>query len=405
MHLLIAHNAYGRPSGEEHALGRLDALLTGRGHRVSRFERTSAEIGSSLWAHGKAAVAGINNPFSRRHLMQVLAETRPDVVLVQNLYPFLSPSILSACHAYDVPVVMRCCNYRLFCPSGTLQQGGSVCTRCLGPGREAWCVLKNCEQSLPKSLGYALRHASARLGRRITTYVDQYIVLTEFQKRFFEQQGVPADRLTVVPNHAAVQGPGRTDGPLVSMLGRVSPEKGIADLLALARRLPEVPFALAGAIRPGMESLLATAPANVRIHGHLAGPALAALLDETRIVLSCSRCFEGFPNAVLEAMAAGKPVLSAALGALTEIVEDGITGLHYPPGDMAAAAAALQSLYADPARCAAMGRAAQARVAALYHEDQAYIAYMSAFERAREGVLTGDLALEADGASLPLSLG
>ncbi len=401
MHVLIAHNAYGRPSGEERALGNVEALLTARGHRVSRFERHSSEIGASLWNHTRAALAGIENPFSRRHLMAVLAADKPDLVLVQNLYPFLSPSILQACHAHDVPVVMRCSNYRLFCPSGTLQRDGAVCERCLGPGRELWCVRHNCEGSLPKSVGYALRNASARVGRRIARYVDQYIVLTAFQKQYFIKQGIPEALLTVVPNHAEPEPePEGVPGPLVTMIGRVSPEKGIADLLDLARRLPEIPFALAGAVRPSMQAALAAAPANVSLRGHVEGAARQALNRATRIVLVCNRWYEGFPNAVLEAMAAGKPVVAPALGALPEIVDDGVTGLLYPPGDLAAAAAALRTLHADPARAAALGAAARHRVAARFHPDHAYRAYRDAFARARANARSEE-ALDIDAASAP----
>lgn len=403
MHLLIAHNAYGRRSGEEQALDNLEALLSERGHQVSRLHRSSAAIGSSLWNKVVAATAGIHNPAAGRDMADALRALRPDVVLVQNLYPFLSPSILRACRAVGVPVAMRCCNYRLFCPSGMHLRNDRICERCLGPGREAWCVIHNCEGSLPKSVGYAARHAAARLGRRILDFVDVFIVLTEFQREFFVRQGIPAHRVLVVPNHATPAATPTAAGTHVTFLGRVSPEKGIADFLELARRLPQLPFAVAGQVRESAAHLVATAPANVRIHGHLAREPLQALLDDTRVVVACSRWYEGFPNAVLDAMAAGKPVLAAAVGALQEIVDHDRTGVLYPPGDVAAAATQLEVLYRDPARCARLGQSAQRKVAAHYHPDAAYEAYMRAFRLAMDPPAhLGELAPSCESCALTL---
>jgi glycosyltransferase involved in cell wall biosynthesis len=404
MHLLIAHNAYGRRSGEEQALDNLEVLLVGHGHQVSRLHRSSATIGSSCWNKVVAATAGIHNPAASRDMTATLRTLQPDLVLVQNLYPFLSPSILRACRTLGVPVAMRCCNYRLFCPSGMHLRNGRVCERCLGPGREAWCVIHNCEGSWPKSIGYAARHAAARLGRRILDYVDVFIVLTEFQREFFIRQGIPPHRLLVVPNHAEPALAPAPIGAHVTFLGRVSPEKGIADFLEMARRLPHLPFAVAGEIRESAAPLIAAAPSNVRVHGHLAREPLQALLHDSRIVVACSRWYEGFPNAILDAMSAGKPVLAAAVGALQEIVDHDRTGILYPPGAVTAATAQLDALYSDPARCARLGQAALQKVAAHYHPQAAYEAYMRAFRLAidRPHAHLGEFDPDCESFALPL---
>ncbi|MCE9616171.1 MAG: glycosyltransferase family 4 protein [Lentisphaerae bacterium] len=395
MHLLIAHNEYGRPSGEEQALASIEALLVERGNRVSRFRRSSSTIGTSLLKKAGAALAGIENPAAGRHMARTLADAQPDAVLVQNLYPFLSPSILQACRAHGVPVVMRCSNYRLFCPTGLHLSGGTVCERCLGPGREVWCVLKNCEGSLAKSTGYALRNATARLGRRILDRVDVFVVLTEFQKQRFIANGIPESRLAVIPNHVAAGTSVPFAGDWVTFMGRVAPEKGIADFLALARQFPGLPFVVAGAVKDSARALLRELPANVRMLGHLDRAALGEVLGRTRVMVSCNRWFEGFPNAVLEAMAAGKPVLAADLGGMSEIVDHGQTGLLYPAGDVPAAARLLGDLHGHPARCADMGAAAHRKVATAYSADRVYAAYERVFRLARQPAIAVD-TLEPD---------
>src|SRR5215471_564731 len=96
MRVLLVHNEYGKPSGEEHALQAIAALLTRNGHQANWFLRSSAELDSRP-AKLKAFFSGIYNPCSRRSLSAVLREDHYDLVLVQNLYPLLSPSVLAAC--------------------------------------------------------------------------------------------------------------------------------------------------------------------------------------------------------------------------------------------------------------------------------------------------------------------
>ena len=127
MKILYIHNEYAKPSGEEHAANEIVSLLREHGHEVSCFTRTSAEIAASTYGKVKALVAGIYNPFSPEKLDKVLEEYQPDLVQVQNLYPLISPSIFWTIKKRGIPIVMRCHNYRLFCPSGlSLNPNGEV---------------------------------------------------------------------------------------------------------------------------------------------------------------------------------------------------------------------------------------------------------------------------------------
>ena len=99
---------------------------------------------------------------------------------------------------------------------------------------------------------------------------------------------------------------------------------------------------------------------------------------------------EGHPIALLEAMAAAKPVVATTVGGNGEAVEDGVTGRLVPPGDADALAAAVRTLLADPEGAAAMGRRAQAAVRARFS--------LQAAVRANEEVYLGCLATLGKGA-------
>jgi glycosyltransferase involved in cell wall biosynthesis len=384
--IVIAHNDYGRPSGEEHAIETIAGLVSRQGHQVAWFRRSSAGIRESGSRKLAAFFAGVANPFAARQFGQCLDRERPELVFVQNLYPFLSPSILPQCKRRGIPVVMRCPNYRLFCPNGLHLSHGEVCERCLG-GKEYWCVWRNCEGNYFKSLGYALRNASARLTRRILDNVSVFAVLSEFQKRRFIAGGIPAERIEILPNvipniPAASEGiPG--PGDLITFVGRVSPEKGIEDFVAAARALPGLPFAVAGATER-MPELVARSPKNVRWLGFLKESELNEICRRSRMLVFPFRWFEGFPNVISRAMVLGKPVVAASIGAVPEIVTDGKTGLLFKPADTAELVARIQELYPDTDRCRSMGQAGREKALAQYSPEVVYKRLLEIFSKAVE---------------------
>ncbi|WP_084517328.1 glycosyltransferase family 4 protein [Desulfatiglans anilini] len=380
MRLLLLHNQYGAISGEEHALRAIAGMLEENAHQVSWFLRSSAGI-EGIRGKVRAFYSGIHSHGAAQALRLFLSEHPVDAALVQNLYPFLSPSILKVLREFAIPIIMRCPNYRLFCPNGLHLCHGEVCERCLG-GKEYWCVIRNCEDDLFKSLGYALRNAAARISRRIVDHVDMFVVLSEFQRQRFIQGGIAPERLAVVPNVAPLSAkPSSSDpGVLVSFVGRISAEKGIEDFVAAAERLPEVPFALAGNYDQ-MPGLPDKSPKNVCWMGFLTGSALDEFYRRSRILVFPGRCFEGFPNVIASAMAAGKPVIASRLGAVREIVDHEKTGLLVEPRNVSELAGSIQRLYADPSECLRMGEAGRIKAGTCYSQEAVYRKLLEVFTR------------------------
>lgn len=380
MKILYIHNDYARPSGEEHASSSIAELLREHGHEVEFFRRSSAEI-TGLAGQIKAFFCGISNPCAAREVARKLDEFKPDLVQVQNLYPFLSPDIFKPVKARKIPVVMRCPNYRLFCPNG-LCYDGKVCEACFG-GREWNCILHNCAGGRFKSLGYAVRGFAARVSRRILNHVDMFIVQTEFQKRKFIEQGIAPEQLGVVPGLMPKIEPVDewTSGKYVTFVGRVSEEKGIDEFLAAARRLPEIPFAVAGSY-DGMPEITKDAPANVVFWGFLKGDQLRQAYLDSRLILVPSKWYEGFPNVIVMSMMLRKPTLTAALGATGSIITDGVDGLLFEPGNVPDLTDKISSLYPDLDRCRAMGEAGFVQAEKLYSREMIYQTLEKIYEQA-----------------------
>ena len=384
MRILIAHNDYGSFSGEEAAVEGIAAVLSTHGHDVSWLRRTSAHIGSSGLNKARAFFSGIYSPAARRDIEGILDAQEFDIVQVQNLYPFLSPSILSACRQRGVPVVMRCPNYRIFCPSGLHLRRGQVCEACLGGLKELNCVIHNCESDLPKSFGYAIRNAYARSTGMIRDNVSIFVVLSEFQKLRFVAGGLPEERIAVLHNVSrprSTRAAANNAGEYVAFAGRLSAEKGITDLLEAARRLPNVPFRIAGRSEalPGIREKLSP---NVRLVGFLSGAELDEFVAGCRIFVSPSRWFEGFPNSIALAMAHARPVIAGGIGAVPEIVDEGQTGLLAEPGNAVDLSNKIRYLWQRPGLCKDMGLQGEKKAGRLYSEEAVYRRLIEIYKRA-----------------------
>jgi glycosyltransferase involved in cell wall biosynthesis len=160
-----------------------------------------------------------------------------------------------------------------------------------------------------------------------------------------------------------VQLAGDRERPIVLTPARLDRQKGHAVLLRAAAQLPDVVFVLAGEgpERAALEAQAAALALGDRV------VFLGQRNDVAELLAACDMValpslFEGASLAVLEAMAAGRTVVSSAIGGTNELIADGDTGLLLPPGDSAALASALRRLLSDGELRAVLARRARERV-------------------------------------------
>ncbi len=383
MKILFVHNSYSdkTPSGEEHASRELAALLEEHGHEVSWYKRSSDEIRSGFGPL-KSFFTGIYNPASAMVLAKVLDEFKPDVVQVQNLYPLLSSSIFKPIKKRGIPVVMRCPNYRLFCPAGLcLNPKGEVCEKCFG-GKEWNCVKYNCELSIFKSTGYALRNWYSRASHNISNSVDVFIVQSEFQKQKFIMQGITAEKLVILPGIC----PEIKDkdlsqiGEYVTFVGRVSAEKGIYEFIEAAKQNPTIPFKVAGMLDKNFVKP-DDCPANVEFVGFLKGDVLNDFYLKSRIIVVPSKWYEGFPNVITRGMLLKRPVITTNIGAMPSIIDNGVHGLLVEPGDIDELSKCVTKLYNDIKLCKNFGEAGYKKATKLYSREAVYATLIDTYQK------------------------
>ncbi|MER6489601.1 MULTISPECIES: glycosyltransferase [Streptomyces] len=369
MHVLVVHNRYAsaQPSGENKVVDQEVELLRSGGHRVELFERRSDDIGSmSLLAKAALPLRVPWNAAVRSELADRLRAERPDVVHVHNVFPLLSPAVLAACADAGVPAVATLHNYTQICPPGTLQRDGRPCTECVGstplPAVRHGCYRGSRLATVPLAVSLSANR------KRWWSGVERFLCISGAQRDVLVNAGMPAERLAVKHNFVPDPDARRTDtGEHVLYLGRLAEAKGVRLLMAAWDEVAAgggvgVPLVIAGTGPLEAEvSAWAAGRDDVRWVGLLDTAECQKAIARSVAVVAPSTWLEAFGLVVVEAMAAGVPVVAAGHGAFVELVEDGVTGLLHRPGESASLASGIRRIAAEPDRNRAMGRAARRR--------------------------------------------
>src|SRR5207245_5887777 len=189
------------------------------------------------------------------------------------------------------------------------------------------------------------------------------------------REGVAAARIRVIPNGVDADqfSVPRMARPIETVLtvANLRHEKAHQVLITaaaqLAPRHPALRFQIAGDGPRAAELRALAGAAGIESRFSFLGHRedVPALLAQADAFVLPSRS-EAFPNSVVEAMAAGLPVVACAVGGLLDLVEPGRTGLLVPPDDPAALASALESLIASPERAMSLGAEARGEIAGRY---------------------------------------
>lgn len=360
MKILIAHNFYQVPGGEDAVARSEVAMLKSFGEEVVTYERHNNEFEKFNPVKKVAHFLSLaHNQYSYRHLREVLRKHRPDVAHFHNIYYLLTPSVYQACRDEGVPVVQSLHNYRMMCSNGLLFRDGHVCEDCLT--KNIWEGVKH--RCFRDSAVMTLLMASTldRLWKRGVWVdgVDRYIVAAQFTRRKYVDRGISIEKIAFKP-HFIDPAPERRvkDAGYVLYLGRLSQEKGVDVLLNAWGMLKDIPLKIAGTGPMGSslkKIVVDNALSHVEFLGLLEPAQCQDLLREAKVVVIPSVCYENFPRVVVEAFACGIPVIASRLGSLQELVEDGETGLLFEPGNAPALAHAVRLCFENRMKVSYMG--------------------------------------------------
>lgn len=357
MRILVIHEHYRQPGGEDRVFETEVALLRAYGCEVECLTADNREIDESD-APLRLAANTVWSSSARLRVREAVRRFRPDVAHIHNWFPLLSPAIHGAIRAEGVPVVQTLHNFRLMCLNGLFFRDGAICTDCAG-SRLPWRgVLRRCyRDNLGASAAVAAMIGAHRLRRTWARDVDLFFALNGFSRDCFIAAGLPPEKVAVRLN--PILDPGAVaagwDHPRAGAVyvGRLSEEKGAGRLSAVWRGIGHRLTVIGdGPLAPVVQ---AQAGPEVDLCGWQDPAEVSARLSQAALVCVPSQCYEQMPMALLEATAHGVPVLVSDVGVLGDLAEGGGFGCRVPSGDPDAWVATARALLAAPDRLREMG--------------------------------------------------
>jgi glycosyltransferase involved in cell wall biosynthesis len=395
-------NKYNYPfSGTEMYLFELMELMRSEGHEVALFSMADPRGAPTAYDRhfvphidfkskagwfqkARRASHAIYSMDARRRMRAMIADFRPDVAHVRNIYHHLSPSILWELKAQNVPVLYHLNDFKLLCPSYNLVSQGEACEACKG-GAFRHVITTKCYPGWAARMTLA---AEAYLHRGLGTYrkcVDLFLAPSQFVRDKFVEHGWDGSKFEVLPHFQkihAIGKPEREDAPLL-YFGRLSAEKGVDDLLRSMQRVPHMRLVVAGdgPQRAELQGLAASLGlSNVEFVGHVGREQRDSLIAKSQFTVLPSHAYETLGKTILESYAQGRAVVASDLGSRRELVHEGETGLLYRSGDVNELVEAIQWLGSMPEFAAKMGRAGWETVRQRHTPEGHYQKLLSIYE-------------------------
>ncbi len=352
MRILILHSQYlsGWASGENSVVRDEARLLAEAGHDVLTWTPTPGPDTSP----SRLGLRAVWSAAALANVRRLIGTHRPQIVHCHNLFPMLSPAVLRSGTKSTARIVVTLHNYRMLCLPATCIRQGEICELCVG--RIPWRgVAYRCYRG--SLLGSAALAASLTVHRSIRSlnHVALFVPVSRFVRDKHVEAGFASNRMVVKPNFSWPRPLRRGVGEYFLYAGRLAPEKDLPTLLGVWTKM-QVPLIVAGD-GPDTDALRAMAPPGVTFTGAVGPDEVSRLLEGARALLLPTLCNEGGPRSVVEAYAAGVPVVATGLGALPEMIDHGVSGLLVAPRSADEWSDALESL-TDDANVRRMGEGA-----------------------------------------------
>lgn len=332
--ILIVHNYYQVPGGEDTVVENEKNMLIDNGHKVLLYTRHNDDIkDKNILQKLLLPLETIFSLKTYRDIKRIIKKENIDIVHVHNTLPLISPSVYYATIHSKVPVVQTVHNFRLLCPGATFTKKGMICEDCMHKG--LICAVKNrCyRESFTQSL---ISTVNLAFHRAIGTYrkVDGYIALTQFNKEKLKSL-INEDKIFIKPNFVDFGYKKSTisDGQKKFLcLGRIDKLKGIDIILKAWKEIKDEELYIVGSGSYEDEAkkfVLDNKMSNVKFLGFKSKYEVRELLENTKGLVIASQCYEGFPMTIVESFALGVPVIAGNIGNLSKIVKNNKNGLLF----------------------------------------------------------------------------
>jgi len=339
---------------------------------VDYFEPDKEIANLGLVNGARAAGRVIYNVQARKRIETMIDETHPDLAHVHGVYHHLSPSVLHSLKKKNLPVIFTLHEYKILCPAYLFLDGqGNVCEKCAG--KHFWHpIVKKCfRNSLPASLLVSVESYVHRILKTYKTKVDLYLSPSKFLQGKMIEYGYPPDKVEWLPYTIPIDRyePNFDHEDYFVYVGRLSHEKGIAELVYAMKRVPRARLKVIGTGRlaePLQKFVQDEGVKNVEFVGYKKGDELRAMVRNAMFVAVPSVVYDNSPLSIYEAFAHGKPVVGAAIGGIPELIDEGEDGFLFTAGDEDSLVKALNKMLESQNEFRRMGVHARKKAVSLF---------------------------------------
>lgn len=288
-------------------------------------------------------------------------ENSPQIAHLHIYYGKLTSSILRAIANRGMPIVQTLHEYKVVCPTYKMYRDDNVCYDCKDNKFHSALINKCNRRSFSRSLLSTVESYLTLLNGS-QSKIDQFITVSDYQKRELVKMGMAEDRIETVHNFidSNLFNSAPMTGEYFLYFGRIEKEKGIQVILSAADKLKNIgcKFLFVGDgnfLEEAKEIVSNRKLTNVTFYGSVERTKIPSLISRSIAVLAPSLWSETFGLVLLEAFACSKPVVASNIGGMTEIITDSIDGFLIKPGDVDELAEKLLFLFGNSESARKMG--------------------------------------------------
>jgi len=384
--ILFIHNKYKQTGGEDVALELESSVLLEKGHEVKTLFFDNKQI-ISFFSKIETAFKAIYSFSSARKTSSTILQFKPDIIHIHNLFFIASPSIIYAARKHNIPVVLTLNNYRLLCANALLMRDNEVCELCIHKKFPFHGIKYKCYRG--SSAETALVTTITGFHKLISTWknkVSVFIALNEFSRSKLLKSSLQISANKMIAKSNFVRDPGEGNKireDFFLFVGRTVKEKGIHVLAKAFAGIPENKIIIIGD-GPEKNSLQEKFRSykNISFIGQMEKQLVKEYMKRCKALICPSIWYEGTPLTIIEAFAAGTPVIASRLGSMAETVSDGFNGLLFTAGDADDLAKKVCIFIKETRDSAMFYQNARQTYLEKYHEDVHYSAILKIYENA-----------------------
>ena len=376
MKVLVAHNYYQNPGGEDIVFRSEIDLLRRHGHELIEYVRNNKEIADyNFNDYATLGFRTIWNWETYADIKRLIQEHKPDLAHFHNMFPLISPAAYDACSSLNVPVVQTLHNFRMFCPAGNLSYKGNYCERCLGKSLPWTGIARSCyRESRPQTAVIGILNAVHRKRGTWTDKIARYIVPNDASRDTFVRAGFPEEKIAVKPHFLDDPGWGVGRREYALYVGRLTELKGVRTLLTAWKTLTEIPLKICGdgPLQGMVEEAAVASNGNIELMPFVRRAEVLTEMKNAAFLVWPSETPESFGLVAMESFACGRPVICSSVGPMPNLVEAGVTGIHFRACDPQDLAEKVRWAWSHPKEMARMGRAARMEYETKYFPERNY---------------------------------